>query len=104
MQVSFTSALEGGRANHTIGRVKAFGLWRAADEPAEEADRRAVVRALRKRGARTGQAMFGGCFFARPPRGHTREALFEWLRSEAIPTLELPIARLGARLRPTRSA
>ena len=46
MQVSFTSALEGGRANFTIGRVKAVGLWRAADELAEEADRRAVVRAL----------------------------------------------------------
>jgi len=46
MQVSFTSALEGGRANHTIGRVKAVGLWRAADEPAGEADRRAIVRAL----------------------------------------------------------
>jgi uncharacterized protein YbjQ (UPF0145 family) len=46
MQVSFTSALEGGRANLTIGRVKATGPWRAAEEPAGEADRGTVIRAL----------------------------------------------------------
>ena len=46
MQVNFTGALEGGRANLTIGRVRAAGPWRAAHEPASEADRGAVIRAL----------------------------------------------------------
>ena len=46
MQVSFTSALEGGRAVHTIGRIKAVGRWRAADEPPTDGDRRALLMAL----------------------------------------------------------
>ena len=46
MQVSFTGALEGGRAVNAIGRIRAVGRWRAADEPASEADRRAALRAL----------------------------------------------------------
>jgi uncharacterized protein YbjQ (UPF0145 family) len=46
MQVSFTDALEGGRAVRSIGRIKAFGRWRAADEPATDADRRALLLAL----------------------------------------------------------
>ncbi len=46
MQVSFTSALEDGRAHYSIGRVRALGRWRAAHEPAAEADRQAVLRAL----------------------------------------------------------
>jgi uncharacterized protein YbjQ (UPF0145 family) len=46
MQVSFNSALEDGRAHYSIGRVKAVGRWRAAHEPAAEADRQAVLRAL----------------------------------------------------------
>ena len=43
MQVSFTSALEDGRAHHAIGRVRAVGRWRGGDEPGAEADRRAVL-------------------------------------------------------------
>jgi uncharacterized protein YbjQ (UPF0145 family) len=46
MQVSFTSALEDGRAHHAIGRVRAVGRWRAEREPGAEADRQAVLRAL----------------------------------------------------------
>ncbi|MGO9773010.1 MAG: hypothetical protein ACLPSW_26360 [Roseiarcus sp.] len=43
MQVSFTSALEDGRAHHAIGRVRAVGRWRAERESGAEADRRAVL-------------------------------------------------------------
>jgi len=43
MQVSFTGALEGGRAVRAIGRVKAVGRWRGADEEASETDRRALM-------------------------------------------------------------
>ena len=46
MQVSFTAALEGGRAAKTIGRIKVVGRWRGVDEPATEADRRALLRDL----------------------------------------------------------
>ena len=46
MQVSFTGALEGGRAAKTIGRIKVVGRWRGVDEPATEADRRALLRDL----------------------------------------------------------
>ena len=46
MQVSFTGSLEGGRAAKSIGRIKVVGRWRGADEPATEADRRALLRDL----------------------------------------------------------
>jgi uncharacterized protein YbjQ (UPF0145 family) len=46
MQVSFTATLEGGRATKTIGRIKVVGRWRGVDEPATEADRRALIRDL----------------------------------------------------------
>ena len=46
MQVSFTDALDGGRAVRTIGRIRAVGRWRAADEPATDGDRRALLTAL----------------------------------------------------------
>jgi uncharacterized protein YbjQ (UPF0145 family) len=46
MQVSFTGALEGGRASTVIGRIKAVGPWRCAEGATDEADRRAVLRAL----------------------------------------------------------
>ncbi len=46
MQVSFTGSLQGGRAAKTIGRIKVVGRWRGVDEPATEADRRALLRDL----------------------------------------------------------
>ncbi len=46
MQVSFNSELQDGRAHYAIGRVKAVGRWRAANEPVDEADRQAVLSAL----------------------------------------------------------
>jgi uncharacterized protein YbjQ (UPF0145 family) len=46
MQVSFNSALEDGRAHRSIGRVKAVGRWRGANEPNLEADKQTVLRAL----------------------------------------------------------
>jgi len=46
MQVSFTGALEGGRATKVIGRIKAVGKWRCAEEATSEAERGAVLRKL----------------------------------------------------------
>jgi uncharacterized protein YbjQ (UPF0145 family) len=46
MQVSFSSALEDGRAHYAIGRVRAVGRWRAEREPGAEADRQAALGAL----------------------------------------------------------
>ncbi len=41
-----TASLKDGRANFTIGRVKAAGPWRATYERADEADRRLLMMAL----------------------------------------------------------
>ncbi len=57
---------------------------------------RAVLRALRRRGARAGQAMFGRSFFARPGGPTSRAAIIEWLRAARVPTIELGAARRGA--------
>lgn len=46
MQVSFTRALEGDRAQVSIGQVKATTGWRAADKPVSETDREIAMRAL----------------------------------------------------------
>ena len=46
MQVSFTNALEDGRAHHPIGRVMAAGRWRATRAADAEADWQAVLGAL----------------------------------------------------------
>jgi uncharacterized protein YbjQ (UPF0145 family) len=46
MQVSFTGALEGGRATTLIGRIRAFGPWRCAEGETSETDRRTVLRTL----------------------------------------------------------
>ena len=46
MQVSFTGSLQAGRAAKTIGRIKVVGRWRGVDEPANEADRRGLLRDL----------------------------------------------------------
>jgi uncharacterized protein YbjQ (UPF0145 family) len=46
MQVSFSGALDDGRAHHSLGRVKAVGRWRATREADPEADWQAVLRAL----------------------------------------------------------
>ena len=46
MQVSFNNALDDNRVHHTIGRVKAVGRWRGANEPNLDADRQSALRAL----------------------------------------------------------
>ena len=58
---------------------------------------RAVIRGLRRRGARAAQAMFGRSFFAEAPAGEAGRAVRGWLRREAVPFRELPVARHGAR-------
>jgi pantoate kinase len=60
---------------------------------------RTAIRALRRRGARAGQAMFGRSFFARPEGRAARAAVVEWLRMARIPAVELEAARTGARIR-----
>jgi len=46
MQVSFSGALDGGRAHYSLGRVKAAGQWRAKRAADPEADWQAVLGAL----------------------------------------------------------
>jgi pantoate kinase len=58
---------------------------------------RATIRALRRRGARAAQAMFGRSFFVRTEDPRSRAAVAEWLRAARVPAVELSAARLGAR-------
>jgi uncharacterized protein YbjQ (UPF0145 family) len=51
MQVSFSSGLDDGRETTAIGRVKASARWRAADQPGTEAERQAVIEALKREAA-----------------------------------------------------
>lgn len=79
------------------------GFWELSEAFTDRAgllgrDLGTVLRGLRKRGARAAQAMFGGCFFARLPRGTSRTELLAWLRSLHLSAVELPVARTGARL------
>lgn len=60
---------------------------------------RLALRALRRRGARAAQAMFGRSFFAVCPRRSVRSAVFEWLQDHGIRAAELRSARRGAYLR-----
>jgi uncharacterized protein YbjQ (UPF0145 family) len=46
-----------GPANFTVGRVKAAGPWRSADERGEEADRRSLMMALVRETGRQGADM-----------------------------------------------
>jgi hypothetical protein len=46
MQVSRTNELEGGRAYHSIGRIKVSSGWRAADAHGSETNRLKALRAL----------------------------------------------------------
>lgn len=57
---------------------------------------RALLRGLRRRGARAAQAMFGASFFAAPPAGSAGEELRRWLTRERVPFRELRVARRGA--------
>ena len=63
-----------------------------------------VLRALRRRGAWAGQAMFGQSFFARPRSSEGRRAVVRWLGAAGIPAVEVAAAQTGARLlvRPAR--
>jgi uncharacterized protein YbjQ (UPF0145 family) len=48
MKMSFTSALDDGRATTAIGRVKATTRWRAADGEGSEGERQAAIDALKR--------------------------------------------------------
>ena len=54
MQMSFTDALEEGRAKTVIGRVRATSRWRAADGMGSEAERKAAIEALMREAAEYG--------------------------------------------------
>lgn len=43
MQASFSSAPQGDGAVQAIGRIRTCGLWRGAEEPATDADRRNLL-------------------------------------------------------------
>ncbi len=59
---------------------------------------RRVVLALRARGSRAAQAMFGQSFFARPPDDRARARCLDWLEGHGIPAVELRPAARGARV------
>jgi pantoate kinase len=61
---------------------------------------RRVVRALRRRGAWAGQAMFGESFFALPRTPSARSDCLEWLRVEGVHAVEVRAAGTGARQLP----
>ena len=46
MYVSFSSGFDDGRPLTAIGRIRAATRWRAAGDPAAEADRQAAIEAL----------------------------------------------------------
>ena len=46
MHVSFTAKLDTAREQRTIGQIKAFAPWRAADRELGELDREIALRAL----------------------------------------------------------
>ncbi|HTZ61248.1 MAG TPA: hypothetical protein VMC82_01190 [Thermoplasmata archaeon] len=57
---------------------------------------RRVVTALRARGARAAQAMFGRSFFAYAPNARARRRVVAWLTDHRLPALELRTALTGA--------
>jgi pantoate kinase len=61
---------------------------------------RTVLRALRRRGARAAQAMFGSSFFAALPRGDRRRELLRWASRRGLRAVELNAAHRGARRLP----
>lgn len=61
---------------------------------------RDVVRAVRRRGGRAAQAMFGQSFFAELPTGEPRARLVRWMEDRGIRGVELNVGRSGARIVP----
>jgi pantoate kinase len=59
---------------------------------------RAVIRALRRRGAWAAQAMFGRSFFALPKTPAARTTVVDWLERQEIRGVEVRASRTGARL------
>ena len=105
-----------GRARLVRRIVAAGRLWeRLGDRPTPEeffdaserfTDRvglaperlRITVRALRRRGARAAQAMFGGTFVALPRTPAARRRCVEWIFRAGLPAVEVHAARRGARV------
>lgn len=63
-----------------------------------------LLRAMRRRGARAAQAMFGTGFFARLPAPPRDERLLRWLRGRDIPWFSARVPRRGARRLPSPAA
>lgn len=61
-------------------------------------DLRTVLSALRRRGARAAQAMFGRSFFAVAPTPSVRRAILDWLEAHGVRAVEIRAARRGAHL------
>lgn len=79
----------------------ADGFWTASEGFTEAVGLaspalRALLRGLRRRGARAAQAMFGTSFLAELPGGPAGAATRDWLRRRRVAFLETPAARQGA--------
>ncbi len=54
MQIRYSSDLDNGRETTAIGRVKASARWRATNRPESDAERQAVIEALKREAAEYG--------------------------------------------------
>ncbi len=59
-----------------------------------------LLRAMRKRGARAAQAMFGTGFFARLPAPPREDRLLRWLVERSVPCVPVGVSQRGARTLP----
>jgi len=98
-----------GAGERIVGELAARPSWEGYWDAAERftdtvrlcsSDLRAVLRGLRRRGARAAQAMFGTSFFAAPPPGRAGEELLRWLEGRALHPRELALSERGAHTLP----
>lgn len=64
---------------------------------------RDALRAVRRRGGRAAQAMFGRSLFAALPTGARRDGVLRWMERRGLRAVELSVGRRGARLEPPTS-
>ena len=99
------AAAEGGLAR-LAGRAEPRRFLDAAEEFTDELGLASpslvrTIRALRSRGGRTAQAMFGHSIFVVPRNPAARRAVLRELERRGLPTLELKAGRAGAGRRPS---
>jgi len=87
------------------GRLTPDEFWAAAEQFTDRVALapprvRSALRAMRRRGARAAQAMFGRTVFCRLPSGARRDSLLDWVRRAGWPAVELGVPSRGARRLP----